>query len=293
MPARASGSSGLPDHLVIALRPPATKRSSDLNDIHQIYYLITRVSYIPPSATRAIVQNAMETELLTYRRPAACPVKVNAVLLLLFVTSAFNPREKSYGQELDRSLDRSSLEASTWQQHVVPWGGEGPVTALHYMWVVIIYPIVTVGVAVAVGAFGANLWWTQWYASGLWCCAQTATCFLWVALRVDAAGVELFSSIQVSSNRRRRALERAARPAKQRRTKATSKVARLVFGLLLILAGKASAFGDKNSLPGALAEGKTITLEPQPLSYPHPTPTPNHRIGSWPIFGRGRRWGRC
>ena len=52
MPARASGSSGLPDHLirtactlavivaqslVIALRSPATKRSSENPDIHQIF----------------------------------------------------------------------------------------------------------------------------------------------------------------------------------------------------------------------------------------------------------------
>ena len=78
-------------------------------------------------------------------------------------------------------------------------------------------------------------------------CAQTATCFLGVALGSGAASVES-SSGQAFSNRSRAAVP-AARAAKQR-----TKVARLVFGLLLTLAGKASAFSDKASLQVALGE---------------------------------------
>jgi hypothetical protein len=80
---------------------------------------------------------------------------------------------------------------------------------------------------------------------GLCRCAQT--CFLGVALGSGAARVESSSS-RVFFNRSRTAVP-TVRAAKQR-----TKVARLVFGLLLTLAGKASAFSDKASLQVALGE---------------------------------------
>ena len=99
----------------------------------------------------------------------------------------------------------------------------------------------------------ASVWRGHRYVAGLCRCAQMAACFAGVALGAGKASIESSSS-QTFSNRSRGRLKRAAVPASACAAKQRTKVARLVFGLLLTLAGKASAFSDKGSLQVALGE---------------------------------------
>ena len=99
----------------------------------------------------------------------------------------------------------------------------------------------------------ASFWRGHRYVAGLCRCAQMAACFTGVVLGAGKASIESSSS-QTFSNRSRGRLKRAAVPASACAAKQRTKVAWLVFGLLLTLAGKASAFSDKASLEDALDE---------------------------------------